>query len=301
MIIYDWGTRPDALLFQLLSSHRCFAAQPGEEAGRLLDALLSAPFEPLAFHLNVTLTSHWPASRLNLVTRLQAEGRAVLNSALVDISKRTLQNTCMRLGLPTTALGPSAPPETAAILKSNFNYGGQTEARLTEEQRVLLGIPDPSALITDHAGYKIGTFSDLRSMAAHDESVVIERYITNAEGRYVRTYVAGAAIVVSEAINPKPIKKMEPGLFRRNLLTWRDAKEEGLTRSALLQTTALAHALGMDFGTFDFVLSDDGALFAIDVNACPGWGCERQDGVLEHLSTGLRNLVQARQAAFRGA
>src|SRR5262249_51197049 len=103
-----------------------------------------------------------------------------------------------------------------------------------------------------------------------DPSLVVERYIANTDGIFVRSYIVGPAAVVTVARADSDIKKLSlPQSDRRDYYFW-DATPLGpttdLAARALATTRRLASALRVDFCGIDCAVDTDGTIIPVDVN-----------------------------------
>jgi hypothetical protein len=244
--------------------------------------------ETFLFHLNVTYSGLWPLDRSALLQWLESRQARVLNGQLVDISKRQIQRLNRQLGIPSVHVDKSVPPGTLVIIKTNRNYGGGPEQHLSEAQRVRLGMTPGKPRITRFDQYEICEAAQVAEADWSDPHLAIERYVRNSRHAYCRCYFSGGRIVLSEAINPRPIQKMLVGLPRSDWCL--DAEDiqlaEPLTR-LVRNCEMLRRAMGLDFGTMDVMMDDDDVAYVVDVNATPSWGDESQPHIIDHLRPGL--------------
>jgi hypothetical protein len=246
-------------------------------------AAVPAHAKRFVFHLNCTLTGHFPPSRVPLISALAARGIAVVNADATDISKRTIQRTCLDSGLTSVLADPDGPLDELVIVKTNFNYGGASERELSAPERRLLGIPEPSALIQEPQDYKVLPRREVDPSWWDDPSLTVERYIENRDNRCYRAYCFYHQVALCEVVNRDRIKKMAGSAIRR---VWMFATENALgddypvpVVEALLR---FRRRFPLDFGTID-VMEDGNALpYIVDVNTTPYYGVQ-VPGLVEHL------------------
>jgi len=239
------------------------------------------------FHLNLTVTTGFPARRGELLAELAARGIRTINEGVTDISKPTIQRACAALSLPTTLAAQTMPPDTLVMIKSSLNAGGKTEKYLPAAVLAKLGMHLAENVVPED--YKVMRAADVPPQWWDDPSLCIERYISNEQGRWHRLYVWQDRLVLREAINPNPVKKMggdvKSQLLRFILVEGRyrasDGADPGPER-LLAHLASFIPAIGLRFGTLDAVSDDGGEHYIIDVNTTPFFG-SRSAYVLDHL------------------
>ena len=298
-VVYQWASWDDFLVRQILPRASPLHASVRDRADDILRRIPEGA-RYFLFHINLSLSARFPRRRDELLRGLTREGVAPLNAHLTDITKRTLQDACERLGLGSARAARRGDPREILIVKTNYNCGGRTEREMRRSRRQALGIPRASTLIRDTRAYRVLERRHIPDVLFRDNALLIERYITNASHRYYRAYVVRERVILSEVINPKAIKKMDPGLLRRNYRL--DLREESATPPSLsvehsaspLRGTVPAalrdvitkaiRGLSLDYGTLDILEDDKGAHFVVDLNATPYWGKESQNDMTEYLS-----------------
>lgn len=288
--IYDWQTLPEFLAFALLPDARIISAQTDDDAARVLTAI-DTDTSWLLFHLNCTETSQFPSSRDSVVSTLHARGIRTLNAYVTDISKRTVQARCARLGLPTTRASRDGEPHEQLIVKTNSNYGGEIEREMPEATRQKLGLAPPSATITRAGDYPVMSREEIPEPWWDDASLVFERFITNREDRWYRAYVLLSRLVISEMTNPAAVKKVGRSAMTQQ---WYFSAGDGDDAAARVDCPpALLDAVHrvrvdarLDFGAIDVMMSDEGIPYVIDINSTPAYYFP-VPGLIEHLSAAL--------------
>jgi len=217
-----------------------------------------------------------------------------MNGGVTDIRKRTIQRFCRRLGLNSLLANRRQSPDQLVIVKTNLNYGGEKEDVLSKEEKTELGLPLGKPVIESAMDYKVMALSEVDEALWTDERLTIEKYVTNSEDKIFRFYVMKRSVVLTEAINPRLIKKMVPGLTRREYFL--RLLERGFRPGAIrdrrlnkLLIDAAAFIIGfqLDFGTVEAVMSDEADPYIIDVTTTPYWGKESRTEVLDFLRTGI--------------
>jgi hypothetical protein len=291
--IYEWNTTDQFLLPNVIPHGNRVRARltdaPEEVLGKLVEDTGS-----FIFHLDVSLAGGFPRPRQELIQLLAGRGIRVLNGDVTDIRKRTIQQTCRNLGLNSVSVERREPPEQMVIIKTNLNYGGHREEALTEAEKRELGIPLGKPVIKNAFDYRVMRLGEVDESWWSDQRVVIERFITNSENKIYRFYVMRGAVVLTEAINPKLIKKMEPGLQRTDhFLHFNEQGFSGQTidqprlEKLLQQAGIFIRGFRLDFGTFEVVMTDDDEPYIIDVTTTPYWGDETRTDIIDFLRKGM--------------
>ena len=266
------------------TAHRITLA-PGDPVSRVLAAI---PPAARAVLLNVNLSYTQGFLEPDAPWPLPA-----LNAGATDVRKRTIHARAAALGLPTAAASPSGPADQRVIVKTTLNYAGKPERLMRERwgARAARFTTD----ISETVDYTICRRDEVPAATWTDPSLVVERYITNPEGLFIRGYVVGLAGVVTLAWASSDIKKLSlPQHDRRDYYFW-DATPIGPTSEiasrALAAARPLASVLGVDFCGVDCAVDADGTIIPVDVNKTPYWGHPRQSPVLAHLRHGFNALI----------
>jgi hypothetical protein len=282
--ILEWGTGRDYLLFQLLP-----------EAQVLRVPLLQA-FEPslirgkiVWLHINLSRLTHLQLLQGAFAASLKRRPRAMRNAWCLDTCKRELQARLAAAGLNSVAAPQAGRADEALIVKTNANYGAFMERQLGARTRKRLMIEEPPADIVDAAAYRVLPRAYVPERYWRDPAVVIERYVRNRQGRFVRAYRCGRQWVISFGKARGHVLKMMPGIERSNHFwaegsSWPAALGDGLRE----QLVGAANVMKLDFGAIDAVLDERSRAFVIDVNPTPFWGDEAQEGLVEHLREGSK-------------
>jgi hypothetical protein len=289
-IIYDWATRPDYLLPRLYPRARVVPAKPFVDTKNIAREARAHVGEGdlWFFHLNLSRSEHWLPNRDATVAKLKASGFRVINDNIIDVRKSTLQQFNRQLGLGDVTASPGDDPDMPVIVKTDYNYGGIGESQLSSEEArglALHGMAGCSIVAFDeYYRCQLGQVSDA---VWQDERLVAERYIGNTRAEFYRFYRCGRRAVLSQVINDKLIKKVIPGLPRKNWYFDFGEQCPESPEAMVPNATKMCEALGLEFGTLDIVVDDDECPYIIDVNPTPGWGAERQGAMLDFLSGGF--------------
>jgi hypothetical protein len=224
-------------------------------------------------------------------------GLPLLNAHACDVRKRTMHERSAGVGIPTARACQAGPPDERVIVKTTLNYGGKPERLMRERwgDRAARFTTDVNDTVHTTLDYRIYRRAEVPAHAWSDSSLVVERYITNPDGLFIRAYVVGSAGVVTLAHAASDIKKLSlPQSDRRDFYFW-DAIPLGPTSDiaarALATARRLASALQIDFCGVDCAVDADGTVIPVDVNKTPYWGHPRQSPVLAHLRHGFNALI----------
>ncbi len=302
-VIYAWATRPDFLLPRLYPKAHLVTAKPFVDADKITRvARTHAAHRNLwFFHLNVSRSEHWLANRDDIVENIKLSGYRVINDKIVDVRKSTLQQINRDLGLRHVTATPGNDSNMPVLVKTDYNYGGVGESWLSPQETRGLGLHTMTGCsITAFDQYYRCRLGQVSDAVWQDQRLVVERYIDNTRSVFYRFYRCGARAVLSEVINNKLIKKMIPGLPRRN---WYLNFGEECPRSPgsiVPNATGMCEALGLEFGTLDIVVDDKNCPYIIDLNPTPGWGSEKQGTILNFLRGGFDPLITCKQPFAQG-
>jgi hypothetical protein len=249
----------------------------------------------LLVHLDISEDAPFIADALDFVRTLSTCGVVALNCLSRDIRKRTVQARCKAYGIPHLAATRDGRADELLIVKTDLNSGGTREQLLPAQQKQKFNLPASIGRLNGPSGYFVKQRGELGADIWNDPDLVVERYVTNARGRFFRIYVAANAIVISEAFDHRDVKRMGGDLRRRNYWFWRhDKLLNAYSDNTVELPAALLSTVGtfvdnfqLDFGALDVVESETGDYYVVDVNKTPFWGDERQPGLLEHLRLGL--------------
>lgn len=294
--IYEWQTASPFLFSALCPSSSRLKASASDWAEDVLQSL-SANVRLFAFHLNLTQTAFLPHNRSTLCRALLDKGVSVVNADVTNISKAFIQESCRRLGFPTTEATPDGEPDEMLIVKTNLNYGGLGEKGFDARDLRILGF-SPAACPIDAKSYKILKRRDVSPTDWKDPSLFIERFVENAKNRFFRAYWLSEYLVISEVVDPLLIKKMPEGIQRINWFfrTHQDQIESIGSASPraiklAFQISVFVRFLKIDFGALDAVVDDDERYHIIDVNTTPSWRDTVAPGIVTFLRAGLDVLV----------
>lgn len=282
----------------------------GEPAVRVL-AGVPAAARAVLMHVDLSRTEGVLGDEPALWDALRRRGVSLVNSGATDIRKRTLHARCAALGLPLVGVTrDDGPPSERVIVKTNLNAGGAPERRLVLGHRgadfVDRWTPDVNDSVRDANGYRVCARGEVPPGVWNDATLVVERFIENADGVFLRVHVAGAATCVSQIWSDLEIKKVTIGARRRvNHFYWTTAAGDaplGPSTDTVARAVALARRLladlGVAFGAADCVMDARGQVAVVDANKTPGAAdIESQADVVAHLRRGIDDLLATGGAA----
>jgi hypothetical protein len=302
-VIYEWEAWEGYLLPQLLRAAHRLKAAPDDTLDQIVTRL-PGDTNAFCFHLNCTKTGQFPLCRAELIEALEAKGIPVLNGYVTDTSKRSLQQACEYLGLPTVATREAdGRPNDLVIVKTDLNYGGFGERGLSSADKQRLGIPVAESPINSTYDYKVLTRSSVPDQWWKDLTLVVERFVKNRYNRKFSVYFGGTAFVAVLMVSTEEIKKFSPTHFRQEfLLTEQDCAEVAhpdLPSGLQLGTVRLLRHYRVDVGAIDVVEDDDGCCYPIDLN--PTTYARVSAEAIEHLHKGLATSILCTASRGRGS
>ena len=285
--LYEWNTGDDFLIRHLFPEAAVVPASL-DDTYQSLARGLPEDLQLFAPHLNCTLTAGFPRERSKLLEELRARGVHVLNERVTDISKKSLQATCARAGLPTTKADSEGDPDETLIVKTNLNFGGATEWALSSEERVELGLGMGSDIIWKPDHYQVLPRKEVERKWWTDENLIIERFIENRSDIWYRAFLIFDRVFLTELKSPGRIKKVWDSELTGSWKSgfgpeWQDTIPDSGPAGQILRDLALyVSETGLEFGAVDFVLSEQGRPFLIDLNSTPAYHYPLP-GLVEHL------------------
>lgn len=295
VMAYDLSHWQGFLLPVVVPSTSRMTVVVGESTNDILGRLPANFSGAFAFHINLTDSSRCPESRTELVAELHSRGIQTLNADVLDISKRFVQAACRRAGLMTTTAPPEGDASELLIVKTNRNYGGVPEARLSGDDLDTLAI-SPHAIHKqpDH-GYLVAPRRDVPAAAWDDPNFVVERYIENRSQLFYRIYVLCNRFAISEGRERAWVKTIGRS-DRQRLLLFSvdsagqiDATVPPDLQPAIDAVLRFVSLTGMDFGCVDMMRDDDGRFYIVDMNTTATWGSETEVRIIQHLAPRIEN------------
>jgi len=283
---------------QIASKSFAVIADPVPTTGYLIGDLLpdaellsvastppSANFRMIIFHTDLTDTSKYPTWRATFSWDAAKNGTVIWNSSATDISKRRVHRAVNQLNLPSLQVDDDLAGDTLVIVKSDQNCGGLAESRV-------FGTCDKPTRVHQIAGlknYLVCELGDVDKELKQHAQVVIERYVENTNGAFIRAYRAGSRLVLSKSESEDQLKQMGFGKPRTSAFFLRpdaDSTSDDLFREAARQAYLVTSELGLHFGAVDLVIDDMGRPYVCDVNATPFWE-ESEPEIEQYLRGGI--------------
>jgi hypothetical protein len=294
MTIYDWHTWKGFLLPLIIPEATKISAVPGESFDEIV-CRMPEEITDFAFHLCLSQAARLPLNRPMLIDALHKRGIRIINSKVTDVTKRQIQRLLRESGLPHTEAAPKGDPEEMLIIKTNYNYGGEAERRLSSVERGVLGVSEISNVVRNSKSYRVVKRREVTADLWCSPGIVIEKFMRNRENVFFRAYVACTHVAISKARDPALIKKMPIGIERRTAYCSRIGYELTVVESEFSVAPRLLHVLGrlidlfeLDFGAIDIALDEATTdYYVVDVNNTPHWGNGGHKSLLEFLREGI--------------
>lgn len=261
--VVEWRAWQRFLITHVVPDAEPVTATPGSEL-----CSLAPPTGPALIHVN--LSRPWAAFgdyELWLTAHEQA-GLPVLNGYCHSIDKWAIQDACDAAGLSRVRASRDGDPEETLILKTRANHRGLYEQELSPD---MVGDMLPPPWPYPERVHKLKR-RDVPASLWEDRRIAIERFVTNAEGRFQRAYVVGDYVAVATSYSDKLVKEMD----HRNgveLVSTEMASARPLdARDPLAVAFRLAREMRVDFAALDLALDEDGIVYPLDLNTTPSWG-----------------------------
>jgi len=275
-VIYQWNAWNNFLLPRLLPNSIRIDAHVTDRAAAVLRHVPKTT--PLfAFHIDCTMTARFPRERDELTRSLEQSGTRILNSTVTDISKRRLQEMCASLGLPTVAAAEHGAADELLIVKTNLNSAGLPESRLSYWDRRRLGVRSPK-VITGREDYRVLPRREIPAAWWKDETLVVQKYITNQRDVWYRVYAWFDRLAVFEGVcRSTAVRRMYHAEQKRCGLYVENSAPGGAfvggddcAPQSLLDCISrfrAGHALA--FCSLDVMEDDEGRFYIVDLNVTP--------------------------------
>jgi hypothetical protein len=257
-----------------------FREFPSAQLDRLCDS-----FTTVCFHINLSVRHRLPLRIRDLTNRFVDRGVYVVNGLVQDIRKSTLHSHLEVIGLSSAKVTPSGSADEVLFVKTNLNYGGELERWLPPENIKAAGLEH--LISTDIGAYHYKPLE--RGMIEEgiwtDPSIVIEKYVTNAENSFYRVYFSGKQIIIVKAFAPRIIKKLSGDSRDTNFVTDLESLKAGTDDLPISETLRhdVATFVGLtpvEFGCIDIVHDGRDHHYIIDLNLTPYAGTRPHDPYL---------------------
>ena len=195
-------------------------------------------------------------------------GLPVLNGYVFSIDKWAVQHACAAAGLPEVRASRAGDPDEMLIIKSRANHRGLYEQELPAG---MVGDMSPPEWPYPERVHRLAR-RDVADAIWSDRRIAIERYVSNADGRFQRAYVVGDYVAVATSFSPALVKEMDHRKGVELVSTSAASARPLDPRDPLSSAFRLAQAMRADFAALDLALDDDGIVHPIDLNTTPTWG-----------------------------
>lgn len=276
-----------------------FREFPADLFDRICDSVTT-----VCFQINLSVRSRLPMRIHDLTSRFAERGIYVVNGLVQDIRRTALHAHLEAIGLSSPKAAPSGSPDEILFVKTNLNYGGELERSLPAESVAAAGFKD---LISPDIGaycYKTVERGMLQESIWADPAIVVEKYVTNAEGSFYRAYFSGKQVIIVKAFAPGIIKKLSNDPRDTNFVSDLDhlkAGTDNLPISATLKrdVAAFVYNTPVEFGCIDIVHDGHDNHYIIDLNLTPYAGTNGYDAFLnDFLRLGIMAPPLRKQSDF---
>ncbi len=296
-VIYEWDAWWQFKMVRAVPEAIRLTARPDEHAEEVLSRC-PPNASAFAFHINATFSGEFPHDRKALISALEARGVVSINGFVFDISKRWVQAQCAAFGLPVATASIDGDPNERVIVKTDHNFGGQSERQLTEHQRRTLRVSRPSSEVSSAHAYQVIPRREVPAAWWADPALVIERYVVNRSNVIYRVSVAGTRVDILRMVNTALIKKVTASQEKVTFFATRDQLDEGSVRGLDADVgktiVRFLEGAGLDFCGMDVIADDDGRTYIIDVNTTP-YGTTNSLRRVMNMRRGLFELVEERR------
>lgn len=228
----------------------------------------------VCFHVNLSIRIGLPLRLADLARSFSSRRVHVVNGFVEDIRKSALQRHLESAGLPSVRALRAGPADELLFVKTELNYGGETERMVPPELSARLGITQLISPQVEPGAYWTTCRGALADTVWDDPSLTVERFISNSEGSFYRVYFAGRQVIIVQAFDRSVIQKMRGGDRDVNYLCNLDdlrSGSDGLPLSSRLKqviTVFLDHT-PIEFGALDIVHDGHDNHYIVDLNPTP--------------------------------
>ncbi len=261
-------------------------------------------FTTVCFQINLSVRNRLPLRIGDLTNRLVKRGVYVVNGLVQDIRKSTLHAHLEIIGLPSAKATPSGSADEVLFVKTNLNYGGELERWVPAGDIAAGGLEH--LVSNDLGAYQYQTVA--RGMIEEriwtDQSIVVEKYVTNDEDSFYRVYFSGEQIIIVKAFAQGIIKKLSGDPRDTNFVTDLEAIKtgtDGLPISEKLKNivATFVELTPVEFGCIDIVHDGRDHHYIIDLNLTPYAGKRKHDPFLTNfLRMGITDPTRRKPEIF---
>lgn len=288
--VYEWMSW-DGFLFPTMYKNAIpISGKIGHKPSEIMNQI-SSKQGYLLFHMNLTNTKNFIEERTKLLTSLSENGITPINGKITDTTKKRIQKLCHEININTTNATIKGDPDELLIVKTNFNYAGIQEEKLSFEEKNILQIPHDS-YPTD-IDYKILFRKDLYENIWSNPNLAIEKFINNDDNLFYRIHKLFNRIVITEVVDPNPIRKLPDGIPVNNYfydLSMNNISDINYLKflPIITQVQKLSAVSHIDYAAFDVVKSDDANYYIVDINLTPYWGFTKLPIMFEFLAEAIQ-------------
>jgi len=137
-----------------------------------------------------------------------------------------------------------------------------------------------------------------------DQSIVVEKYVTNQENSFYRVYFSGKQIIIVEAFAPRMIKKLSGDARDTNFVTDLESLKAGTDDLPISETlrhdvATFVELTPVEFGCIDIVHDGRDHHYLIDLNLTPYAGTRTHDPFLTNfLRMGITDPTRRKAEIF---
>jgi hypothetical protein len=278
-VIYQWLTSEGFLLRSVIPNATVLDAGVHDTPDGVISAIPTDATH-FHFHLNCTRTHRFPTAREALLDQLRKRGIAPVNDAVTDISKTFIQECCSAIGINTTRATRNGAAKDLIIVKTDLNFGGDSEWGLSEEDRSAAQAGAGSSVMWKPDDYLVAPRASVPDAYWDDPTLVRERFVSNQDGRWYRCFIFHSRACVCELVSQEKVKKLWSSTVNG---TWMFEFDEVVTRQAeqaafpprihrvANDLIRFVRSFSLDFGAVDIVMDDADEPFVIDVNTTPAY------------------------------
>lgn len=266
--------------------------------------LVCDSFTTVCFQINLSVRGGLPLRIRDLTKRFAERGVYVVNGLVQDIRKSTLHAHLEAIGLPSLKAAPTGPADEILFVKTDLNYGGDLERWLPPESIAAGGLEHLVAPDFGAYHYRTVKRGELHEGVWTDPTLVVEKYVANAEDSFYRVYFSGQQVIIVKAFAPRVIKKLSDDPRDTNFVTDLEHLAAGtdqlpLSRKLKRDVATFIENTPVEFGSIDIVHDGHGRHYIIDLNLTPYAGTRAHDAFLTNfLRLGMTSPPQRKLCDF---
>jgi hypothetical protein len=259
----------------------------------------------VCFQINVSVRGRLPLRIRELTDRFVDRGVYVVNGLAQDTRKSALHAHLEAIGLPSLKAAPSGSADELLFVKTDLNFGGELERWLWPDNLAVGGLaPLISRDIRGAHDYRLVERGLVEERVWTDPSLVVERYVGNAENSFYRAYFSGKQVIIVKAFAPGVVKKLSNDPRDTNFVTGLEALRAGtddLPISAALKrdVATFVENTPVEFGCIDIVHDARDEHYVVDLNPTPYDGAQEPSvDLYDFLRSGITNPPRRKPSRF---